>query len=78
MNLNHVQLTSFMTPIIDATHEMEKKWQNCERKKNWTIEEQKLLRFTLDSFSKKYEYIHDSNMKNVTNGFKFLEELWDN
>jgi len=67
-----------MTPIIDPTHEMEKKWQNCERKKNWTIEEQKLLRSTLDSFQRKYENIHDSNMKNVTNGFKFLEELWNN
>jgi hypothetical protein len=37
-----------------------------------------LLRFTLDSFSRKYGNIHDSNMKNVTNGFKFLEELWNN
>jgi hypothetical protein len=71
-------LTMFITPIIDPTHEMEKKWQNCERKKNWTIESQKLLRSTLDSFSRKYENIHDSNMKNVTNGFKFLEELWHN
>jgi hypothetical protein len=50
--------------------EMTKLW----KEKNWTIEEQKLLRSTLDSFSRKYENIHVSNMKNVTNGFKFLEE----